>query len=76
MLFLILGANIECNEKNLIDFSIMGASIFKSLYPQDIAKSCIVKYWIRRNKRNEVIKKYLSKKCPKLIILILILKDL
>ena len=29
-----LGANIECNEKNLIDFSIMGASIFKSLYPK------------------------------------------
>ena len=31
-----LGANIECNEKNLIDFSIMGASIFKSLYPNGI----------------------------------------
>ena len=28
-----LGANIECNSKNLVDFSIMGASLYKSLYP-------------------------------------------
>ena len=34
-----LGANIECNEKNLIDFSIMGASIFKSLYQMKKQKS-------------------------------------
>ena len=32
-----LGANIECNDKNLIDFSIMGSSLFKSLYPNDDA---------------------------------------
>ena len=25
-----LGANIECNTKNLFDFSIMGASLYKS----------------------------------------------
>ena len=25
-----LGANIECNEKNLIDFSIMGSSLYKA----------------------------------------------
>ena len=25
-----LGANIECNDKNLVDFSIMGSSLFKS----------------------------------------------
>ena len=28
-----LGANIECSSKNLLDFSIMGASLFTSLYP-------------------------------------------
>ena len=33
-----LGANIECSAKNLIDFSIMGSSLFKSLYPNDNAK--------------------------------------
>ena len=37
-----LGANIECNEKNLIDFSIMGASIFKSLYPEETAKVALL----------------------------------
>ena len=30
-----LGANIECNSKNLFDFSIMGASLYKSLYPSE-----------------------------------------
>ena len=30
-----LGANIECSSKNLVDFSIMGASLYKSLYPKD-----------------------------------------
>ena len=30
-----LGANIECSSKNLFDFSIMGASLYKSLYPSE-----------------------------------------
>ena len=29
-----LGANIECDEKNLIDFSEMGAALFKSIFPK------------------------------------------
>jgi len=29
-----LGANIECNDKNLIDFSYMGAALHKALYPE------------------------------------------
>ncbi len=29
-----LGANIECNEQNLIDFSELGSALFKSLYPE------------------------------------------
>ena len=28
-----LGANIDCNSKNLFDFSIMGASLYTSLFP-------------------------------------------
>ena len=28
-----LGANIECSAKNLVDFSIMGSSLYKSLHP-------------------------------------------
>ena len=30
-----LGANIECSSKNLLDFSIMGASLYTSLYPNN-----------------------------------------
>ena len=33
-----LGANVECSEKNLIDFSEMGSALFKSLFPNEKAK--------------------------------------
>ena len=33
-----LGANIECNEKNLLDFACMGAALFKSLFVNNIPK--------------------------------------
>ena len=28
-----LGANIECDEKNLVEFSEMGSALHKSLFP-------------------------------------------
>ena len=52
-----LGANIECDDKNLVDFSIMGASLFKSLYPDDDAKVAILNVGSEELKGNEVIKK-------------------
>ena len=33
-----LGANINCSEKNLIDFSEMGAALYQSLFPNEKAK--------------------------------------
>ena len=33
-----LGANIDCNEKNLIDFSSMGSALFKSLFASNNPK--------------------------------------
>ena len=51
-----LGANIECNEKNLIDFSIMGASLFKSLYPNEKAKVALLNIGSEEIKGNEVLK--------------------
>ncbi len=30
-----LGANIECNEKNLVDFAELGAALYKSLFPEE-----------------------------------------
>ena len=51
-----LGANIECSEKNLIDFSIMGASLFKALFPSDIAKVALLNIGSEKIKGNETIK--------------------
>jgi phosphate acyltransferase len=51
-----LGANIECSPKNLIDFSIMGSSLFKSLYPEDSAKVAILNIGSEEIKGNEMIK--------------------
>ena len=51
-----LGANIECSPKNLIDFSIMGSSLFKSLYPEDNAKVALLNIGSEEFKGNETIK--------------------
>ena len=51
-----LGANIECNDKNLIDFAIMGSSLFKALYPNDKAKVALLNIGSEETKGNEVIK--------------------
>jgi len=51
-----LGANIECSPKNLIDFSIMGASLFNSLYPHDNAKVALLNIGSEELKGNEIIK--------------------
>ena len=51
-----LGANIECSPKNLIDFSIMGSSLFKSLYPDDAAKVALLNIGSEELKGNEIIK--------------------
>jgi glycerol-3-phosphate acyltransferase PlsX len=51
-----LGANIECNDKNLIDFSIMGSSLFKSLFPDEIPKVALLNIGSEEIKGNETIK--------------------
>ena len=51
-----LGANIDCSPKNLIDFSIMGSSLFKSLYPEDNAKVALLNIGTEEIKGNEIIK--------------------
>ncbi len=56
-----LGANIECNDKNLIDFAIMGSSIFKSLYPNDKAKVALLNIGSEEIKGNDVIKETYQK---------------
>ena len=51
-----LGANIECSAKNLLDFSIMGASLYKSLYPSDIPRVALLNIGSEELKGNETIK--------------------
>tara|TARA_Y100000992_G_scaffold297163_1_gene260357 strand:- start:80 stop:1081 length:1002 start_codon:yes stop_codon:yes gene_type:complete len=56
-----LGANIECSSKNLIDFSIMGASLYKSLYPSEDAKVALLNIGSEELKGNEIIKETYQK---------------
>ena len=51
-----LGANIECSSKNLLDFSIMGASLYKSLYPNDNPNVALLNIGSEELKGNETIK--------------------
>tara|TARA_Y100001936_G_C16009945_1_gene632972 strand:+ start:302 stop:1303 length:1002 start_codon:yes stop_codon:yes gene_type:complete len=51
-----LGANIECNSKNLVDFSIMGASLYKSLYPTKNPNVALLNIGSEELKGNEIIK--------------------
>ena len=60
-----LGANIECSEKNLTDFAIMGSSLFKSLFPSEQPKVALLNIGSEDIKGNETIKgahKILSEK--------------
>ena len=56
-----LGANIECNTKNLVDFSIMGASLYKSLYPNENPNVALLNIGSEELKGNEVIKETFQK---------------
>ena len=51
-----LGANIECSSKNLVDFSIMGASLYKSLYPNETPNTALLNIGSEELKGNEIIK--------------------
>ena len=51
-----LGANVECSEKNLIDFSIMGSSLFKSLFPEEEPKVALLNIGSEEMKGNDLIK--------------------
>ncbi len=51
-----LGANIECNSKNLSDFAIMGSSLYKSLYPNENPKVALLNIGSEELKGNEIIK--------------------
>ena len=55
-----LGANIECNEKNLVDFACMGSALFKSLFINEKPRIALLNVGLEENKGNEVLKKTFS----------------
>jgi len=56
-----LGANIECSSKNLVDFSIMGSSLFRSLYPEGHPKVALLNIGSEEIKGHEIIKETYQK---------------
>ena len=55
-----LGANIECNEKNLSDFASMGSALFKSLFSNQKPRIALLNVGLEEIKGNEVLKKTYS----------------
>ena len=51
-----LGANIECNEKNLIDFSLMGSALHKALFPEELPKVALLNIGSEELKGNNIIR--------------------
>ena len=56
-----LGANIECDENNLIEFSEMGSALYKSLFQNDKAKVALLNVGSEEYKGTDIIKKAYSK---------------
>tara|TARA_B100001167_G_scaffold146875_1_gene94705 strand:+ start:241 stop:1245 length:1005 start_codon:yes stop_codon:yes gene_type:complete len=55
-----LGANIECDEKNLSDFACMGSALFKSLFDSDYPRVALLNVGMEETKGNDILKKTYS----------------
>ncbi len=55
-LVLDLGANVECSDKNLIDFSEMGSALYKSLFPSKEIKVSLLNIGSEELKGTEILK--------------------
>ena len=51
-----LGANIECNEQNLVDFAELGSALFKSLFPDEKPKVSLLNVGSEEIKGTEMLK--------------------
>ena len=52
-----LGANIECDDKNLVDFSEMGAALYKSIFPNQKPYVSLLNIGSEEIKGTEMLKK-------------------
>jgi len=55
-----LGANVDCNEKNLTDFASMGSALYKSLFEIESPKIALLNIGSEEHKGNDVLKKTFS----------------
>jgi glycerol-3-phosphate acyltransferase PlsX len=55
-----LGANVDCNEKNLTDFTSMGSALYKSLFEIECPKIALLNIGSEEHKGNDVLKKTFS----------------
>ncbi len=60
-LVLDLGANVECSDKNLVDFSEMGSALYKSLFPETEVKVSLLNIGSEELKGTEILKNAHSK---------------
>ena len=51
-----LGANIECDEKNIIDFAELGSALYKSLFPNNISKVSLLNVGSEEIKGTDMLK--------------------
>ena len=56
-----LGANIECNEKNLVDFAELGSALYKSLFPNEKSLVSLLNIGSEEIKGTETLKKAFKK---------------
>ena len=56
-----LGANIECNEDNLVDFAELGSALYKSLFPKDTPLVSLLNIGSEEIKGTETLKKTYKK---------------
>ena len=56
-----LGANIECNDDNLVDFAELGSALYKSLYPLDKPRVSLLNVGSEEIKGTETLKKAFKK---------------
>ncbi len=52
-----LGANIECNEKNLVDFAELGSALYKSLFPKEQPLVSLLNVGSEEIKGTDILKK-------------------
>ena len=56
-----LGANIECDDNNLVDFAELGSALYKSLYPEETPKVSLLNVGSEEIKGTEVLKNAFKK---------------